>query len=413
MKITFINFLIVILFTLNANAQWVKLDSIQSYDYQQVYFIDNDTGYILVGGLLLKTNDGAINWEILDNLNGGGYSMWFIDKEIGFIGAAEGLKKTIDGGLSWITNSQYRNVFSIHFINDSIGYAAGSGKGAKTTNQGETWIFLTAIPTYHIRSIFFLNELTGYIFGYHGESYKTLDGGETWVELNTNIESDIRSSYFTDEQTGYIVTYSLGSSSIMKTIDGGVSWNTVHQTPGYGLFSVFFNSVDTGYVAGGYKSRDSDPMILKTTDGGDTWVNQNPPDNPSKAIKSIHFVNKCVGYAVGIDGLILKTTNAGDSILCKEIPPADFKLNQNYPNPFNNKTTIDYNLPVDTQVQLKIYNILGQKVKTLVNTFQIAGEREITWNGTDDEGHLLSTGIYIYRIKLRNLLISKKMIYIK
>ncbi len=81
-----------------------------------------------------------------------------------------------------------------------------------------------------------------------------------------------------------------------------------------------------------------------------------------------------------------------------EYVPGEIKLNQNYPNPFNPQTTIEYTFPLEAFVELKVYNILGQVVKTLVQEVQEAGVKSVTWDGTDNNGMTVSSGIYVYRI---------------
>ena len=90
-----------------------------------------------------------------------------------------------------------------------------------------------------------------------------------------------------------------------------------------------------------------------------------------------------------------------------------FELAQNYPNPFNPMTTIRYNLPVNIEVQLEVYNIAGEKVATIVNEFQNAGDHHILWDGNNFNGNLVSSGIYFYRLKAGDFEQSKKMIFIK
>jgi len=90
-----------------------------------------------------------------------------------------------------------------------------------------------------------------------------------------------------------------------------------------------------------------------------------------------------------------------------------FGLEQNYPNPFNPTTTIQYNLPKGVDVQLEIYNLLGEKVKTIVNEFQPAGEYQIVWDGKNYIGKMVSSGIYFYRIEAGEFEKSRKMIFIK
>jgi hypothetical protein len=77
--------------------------------------------------------------------------------------------------------------------------------------------------------------------------------------------------------------------------------------------------------------------------------------------------------------------------------PATFALMQNFPNPFNPSTTIHYELPVPGMVTMKIYNILGQEIRTLVNEVQNAGSHAVIWNSQNDAGHIVASGVYLYR----------------
>tara|TARA_Y100001935_G_scaffold251458_1_gene253415 strand:- start:33912 stop:39212 length:5301 start_codon:yes stop_codon:yes gene_type:complete len=94
--------------------------------------------------------------------------------------------------------------------------------------------------------------------------------------------------------------------------------------------------------------------------------------------------------------------------------PTEFKLHQNYPNPFNPSTTIGFEVPDNnTMVRLEIYNILGQRVKTLVNDVHSIGRYSVRWDGTNDAGMQVSTGIYLYRIQAGDIVQSKKLTFIK
>jgi hypothetical protein len=88
--------------------------------------------------------------------------------------------------------------------------------------------------------------------------------------------------------------------------------------------------------------------------------------------------------------------------------PKEFKLEQNYPNPFNPTTTIQYQLPADAKVTLKIYDILGSEVTTLVNEDQEAGYKEVKFNATN-----LASGMYIYRLTANKYVSTKKMMVLK
>ena len=92
---------------------------------------------------------------------------------------------------------------------------------------------------------------------------------------------------------------------------------------------------------------------------------------------------------------------------------SDFKLNNNYPNPFNPETIIEYLVPNNGRVKIVIYNMLGQKVRTLVDQVQPAGTYQVFWNGRNDQDVALSSGVYFYQLQGENALITKKMTFIK
>ena len=93
--------------------------------------------------------------------------------------------------------------------------------------------------------------------------------------------------------------------------------------------------------------------------------------------------------------------------------PLDFELFQNYPNPFNAATTISFNLPKRMEVSVKIYNILGQLVKTVVDEEIRAGHHKILWDGRNNHGNLAATGVYIIRLEAKQNVAVKKLLLIK
>jgi hypothetical protein len=93
--------------------------------------------------------------------------------------------------------------------------------------------------------------------------------------------------------------------------------------------------------------------------------------------------------------------------------PAAFALAQNYPNPFNPETQISYSLPQDAHVVLTIFNIMGQKVKTLVDELQDAGYKSIHWDGKNDNGSQVASGIYFYRIQAGEYSQTKRMVLLE
>ena len=89
------------------------------------------------------------------------------------------------------------------------------------------------------------------------------------------------------------------------------------------------------------------------------------------------------------------------------------RLEGNYPNPFNPSTTIRYTLSNDGSVSIRVYNMLGQEVATLVDGFQKAGEQSVVWHGTNNFGQAVASGLYIYRLQTGSTVMSQKMLFAK
>ena len=93
--------------------------------------------------------------------------------------------------------------------------------------------------------------------------------------------------------------------------------------------------------------------------------------------------------------------------------PSIFSLSQNYPNPFNPVTKLDYNLPLRSKVNISIYNVLGQEIKTLVNGVKEYGYHSTTWNGQDNVGREMASGVYFARITSQGFTKTRKMLLVK
>jgi len=84
-----------------------------------------------------------------------------------------------------------------------------------------------------------------------------------------------------------------------------------------------------------------------------------------------------------------------------------------YPNPFNPVTTLRYDLPEDANVNITIYDMMGRKVKTLINRLQSSGYKSVQWNATNNQGEPVSAGVYLYKIQAGDFVDTKKMILLK
>ena len=125
-------------------------------------------------------------------------------------------------------------------------------------------------------------------------------------------------------------------------------------------------------------------------------------DNNIQAIDELRYIlNRPVDFSTGVVG-------RSPSQL-----PEKFSVSQNYPNPFNPSTTIEYALPEKARVTIDVYNILGQRVRRLVNEEMPAGVHMTVWNGTNENGRAVSTGLYFYRVTAGDNIDQKKMLLIK
>ncbi len=119
------------------------------------------------------------------------------------------------------------------------------------------------------------------------------------------------------------------------------------------------------------------------------------------------------GDEVYIDDVVVRSTTPTAVENEPRQVPVSFNLAQNYPNPFNPSTEIVYSVPKSGHVNLAVYNVAGQKVRTLINARVSAGSHRVTFDGRDDSGRELSTGVYIYRLEAEGKVLQKKMTLMK
>ena len=127
------------------------------------------------------------------------------------------------------------------------------------------------------------------------------------------------------------------------------------------------------------------------------WGFQNTP--LTENLYEIHFPAENTGYVASWSGKILKTTNGGLTYTgqISTTVPKNYELRQNFPNPFNPSTIISFQLPRNGNVSIKIYDVNGREVQTLVNESMNAGSYEVSFDATG-----LSSGVYYYRLEVRN-----------
>ena len=435
--------------TYDGGVTWIKSYVTYSLTLSALCFLSENSGYMVCSnGAVLHTTDGGINWGGLKIVEG--LCARFASKTNGIIGSENKLFRTTDGGDTWYSSYYNGDFKSIYFLNDSLGWAVCNPNGYvyRTTNGGLSWSRLPARVGAPY-SIFFISDSIGWTVGYNQQIRKTTDGGLNWVvQGDPNIfYGCLFSVFFTSETTGYAVGDDALQGGFYYTTNGGNNWQS-KIISGCQLYSVFFISKEIGWTAGNCGS------ILKTTDSGNHWTAQS--SNTGNAINSIYFVDENNGWAVGTSGTILYTTNGGNnwnlhptitknhlkmvqfvdtgtgwifgengSILKTTnggitfieednnfTQPKDFLLKQNYPNPFNPSTKISWQSPVSGWQTLKIYDILGNEIATLVNEEKNAGSYEVEFQSTVGS-HLLANGVYFYQLRVGDFVETKKMVLLK
>ncbi|MCU0444883.1 MAG: T9SS type A sorting domain-containing protein [Microscillaceae bacterium] len=196
-------------------------------------------------------------------------------------------------------------------------FAGFGSRIGKSTDDGRTW--LTNNPegntNINIYDIQFLDNNIGFAIPEGGANiYKTNDAGITWTQKKTNIPSSAipTSCYFVNQSIGFLTTSGGGLNTnglITKTTDGGETWNVVYTSP-YRLWDIQFVNENIGWaVGGGFFG-----IILKTTDGGNTWFTQPVTAATPNGLNSVYFVNENIGWiADSYNGRIHKTIDGGNT----------------------------------------------------------------------------------------------------
>jgi len=401
MKNLFILIALLICIAANAQQDWVQLNSGTTQELTCIFFVTPDSGFVSGNnGTILFTSNGGSNW-VSRSISTTHYvrNIQFIDNNNGFGVYGENFIKTINAGINWVTTGHGSSlwVYDIYFPALTFGYACGEmGRIYRTTDSGNIWTFYSQMVFSNtLYSIFFTNDSTG--FCTDGSSiFKSANGGLNWNwQFFGNANQCI---YFPSDTIGYITA----GGTIGKTSNAGVNWFDLIVPAVLQYSGIYFINNNTGYVTG------SNGDSRKTTNGGTSWTVMTLP--VSTFINSVFFVNSTTGYMCGYNGVILKTTNGGLTTAENNSThfPNKYVLEQNFPNPFNPVTAINFDIPKNEYVTLKIFDILGKEVTTLVDEPLTPGKYEVKFDGRG-----LSSGVYFYQLNTSDFKDVKSMLLIK
>lgn len=405
--------------TINGGVNWTSLSSSATTNDINCIFFRNDFGFgVTDKGDIINTTNGGNNWSIKSSYwNYDFNAVYFLDNNTGFVCGSDNIDKsivmkTINGGSSWsikyLSSNGNSSFKSICFLDNSIGYVFGYNWGSdmlKTTDGGNTWTSFNSPTNVSIYASSFLNSNTGYIAGWGGTVAKTTDGGGYWSVFQQIINNNLNTIFAIDQNT----VYAAGDSNVViKSVNGGLNWTyySFSSYSGAKFRSIYFPNSNTGYLVG--NNNFNSGLIFATTNAGYTWTSQNI--GTSNNLNSVFFISASTGYVAGDNGAIFKTTTGGSIWVGKissEVPDK-FKLYQNYPNPFNPSTNIKFQIKESKQVTLKIFDILGKEIATLINEKLQPGAYETSFDGSN-----LASGVYFYRLIAGNFTETKKMLIVK
>lgn len=408
--------------TTDGGSTWILSYPVQRPETRflnSVVFIDTLRGYSVgTGGVILQTSDGGLTWQHYDswaNIGSNNSDVHFINSDTGWIVSTFILYRTTDKGEHW----ENQNVYGWHIdcVDGGNCWAvSGGGNIVNTSDAGDTWTNQTSGTSAYLRDVKFFNSLIGWAVG-DGTVIKTTDGGKSWLTQRSDPEVT-GYSQIVIQNTLRVWVYCLGRGPSIQSTDGGATWFYPESRP------CFFLNQDTGW-ASGYRTFDGgktwEPLgvgfsddakfgsvnrgwhkslhtIWGTHDGGYTWSSEIKVDVYHALYGEMHFIDSVHGWAVGMSGTLLRygypefTINVPEN---NKIIPKQFNLFQNYPNPFNPNTTIEFAIPQASYVTLKIYNMLGQEIATVLEHQDMEeGSQEVEFNAG-----MFASGVYFYKLE--------------
>ncbi|NHZ86265.1 MAG: T9SS type A sorting domain-containing protein [Planctomycetia bacterium] len=336
------------------------------------------------GGIAVAMSEIIVNNSEISNnfsIEGGGFNIWRSISKINFT-KIHNNEALIGGGIAGYNSSSDSTLVILINRSNIYNNLATYGGGAHFSMDGG--IIIT-------NSVFYSNQATGNGGGIYYQHFVNINVINTIFWENSPYQISCLS---VGAPTSLLVTYCLiqnGLNGLSGPSYHTLLWNegNISQNP------EFINSLEFDF-----NLSTSSPGI----DAGtafyvweeDTLINIDQNDYVGNAPDMGAFESL---YIVSINE--------------EQILPVKFALYRNYPNPFNPITTIQYELPQQSVVQITIYDLLGKKVTTLVSETQDAGFKSISWNATNDYGKPVSAGVYLYKIQAGEFVQTKKMILLK
>lgn len=399
-------------FSLQIQAQWSAQNSNTSEHLYGVHFTSATTGYVVGNnGTILKTTNGGLNWTVQTSFTSQKLnSVYFTDANTGYaVGAAGVIFKTTDAGVNWTaqTSGVTDELLTVKALpsNPDVIFISGSSTVLKTSDAGQNWAAIDGNMTnsYNWRALHPQN-MNGALVAGNFQSYATTsNSGSSWAESQLGtVQGKICCAFvafsFPTATDGYLVS---NSGDLMSTVDGGANWtildSTIVSSYSADAEDIHFATVGKGWIFG--------DKILYTADGGTSWAEQTIPtaDNVRRAF----FINESLGYAVGSNGSIIKTTNGGN--LGVDVLEQDQVQVNIFPMPASKEFQVQLNTPLSVNIQsVKIYAMNGAEILDVLKDTELSYSNKTNSTYTID-AHALQNGIYYLNLVTANGVITEKI----
>jgi photosystem II stability/assembly factor-like uncharacterized protein len=405
------------------DAQWVQQASSSSENLTDVVMLGSQKA-IAIGDRngILRTTDAGTTW-VNETIHLSAVFHWnaisFFDSLNGGIAGDQNVWSTTDGGISWkpLTVPVRQKILSIFCLGAGEFYVGtDSGWVYNTSDTGRTWN-AEKISEWPIRSLFTYRGPTilgvsKYALTPYSLCTQYLIPPPSWDERVLPYFQGLGSEAFDAEYSngggpGFIVGVGgdfVSAPVVLRKSMSDTAW-TVATTGILGigaLRGVSAPSANVIYVCG------TQGMLFKSTNAGDAWNTTAVPT--IRNLNAIYFYDENRGFAVGDSGVILYTSSGGVTGVRDrggELPTA-YALEQNYPNPFNPSTTIVFHLPERSFVSLKVFDVLGREVATLVSEELQSGDYPVTWQAAG-----FPSGVYFYRLQAASFVETKRLVLLR
>ncbi len=386
---------------------WTEKNSGVNVNLNSVQFIDNNVGWVVgENGTLLKSTNTGESWSNINSgFNENFSSVFFINSSTGWITGDNGLIiKTNDGGLFWIAENSNvsSDIFKVQFCNENTGFAlVHGGIVLRSDDGGTSWNLIYDLQqSYELYELKFFSTTRGWACGQFGYIYRTTDGGYSWTPQFSSPTTDLRSISIIDSNNVYAVG---DDGLIVYTSNGGwgppapveltsftavskgdevvLNWSTATELNNQ-MFEVQRKSENEDFFTIGFQKghgTTSEPQNYTYTDKN---LERNTYLYRLKQIDYSGTYQYSEEIEVAVKGIL------------------EFELSQNYPNPFNPVTSIKYSVSSSEIVMLKVYDVLGNEIATLVNEEKQPGTYEVEFNTSSSIKHPPASGSLFLSAKI-------------